>query len=72
MADLGSTSELDGPLLTVSEVAKTLNTSEQTIRRMAAERSLPAVRLRRAPGSSLRFRPSDVRAFIEGDAEPGG
>lgn len=49
-------------LLTLEEVRERLKVSEWTVRRLVAKGSLRAVHI----GRLLRFRPADLRAFIEG------
>ena len=53
------------PLLTVSELAETLRTSEKTIRRMVAARRIPCVRI----GRQIRFVPGDVLRMLEAQKE---
>ncbi|HEX8042821.1 helix-turn-helix domain-containing protein [Candidatus Deferrimicrobium sp.] len=57
-------------LLRAEDVARTINTSRQTVYLLAREKKLPSVRW----GRSVRFHPKDVEAFIEahhrGDAYP--
>jgi excisionase family DNA binding protein len=49
-------------LLTIDEVAEVLRVSVRTMRRLVACRSLPFIRV----GRLVRFRPEDVRRFLEG------
>lgn len=49
-------------LLTIDEVAEVLRISVRTMRRLVACRSLPFIRV----GRLVRFRPEDVRRFLEG------
>ncbi|HWB00412.1 MAG TPA: helix-turn-helix domain-containing protein [Pirellulales bacterium] len=58
----------DPPLMNVRDVAEQLGVSTRTVQTMIAAGELPTVRVRRA----VRFRPSDVRAYIDrGNAGPG-
>lgn len=57
-------------LLTVSETAQLLNTSEDRVRRMAREGLLPVVKL----GRLIRFNKDELHRWIEagGQSYPGG
>ena len=57
-------------LLTVTETAQLLNTSEDRVRRMAREGLLPVVRL----GRLIRFNKEELQRWVEsgGQAFPGG
>lgn len=50
---------LDQPLLTVAEVARLLNVSEETVRRYARERVVTSVDI---PGGSIRF---DAKLLVQ-------
>jgi excisionase family DNA binding protein len=54
-------------LLTISEVARTLNCSVHTVRAMLVEGSLTPVRLRQVPGAQVRVRVSEVERIISPD-----
>ena len=54
------------PLLTAEEVADLLHVSVDSVYGYARKGRLPRVRLDRA----VRFRPADVRAFIDRAAQP--
>jgi excisionase family DNA binding protein len=54
------------PLLTPDAVARVLACSPKSIYVWAARGALPSVRL----GRLVRFRPSDVRRFIESNVAP--
>jgi excisionase family DNA binding protein len=47
----------------VDEVARRLNTSTKTVRRLVAEGALPAIRL--SPNGHFRFAEEDVERFLE-------
>lgn len=54
----------DEPLLSTADLCRMLHVSEATIRRMRAE-GLPFVSVRpRTNGASVRFRRSDVEAYL--------
>jgi len=48
-------------LLTPDEVAQFLSVSQRTVKRLVAEGSLPAYKIRR----SMRFRLEDLKAYVE-------
>jgi excisionase family DNA binding protein len=50
-------------LLTTREVAEELSVSVFTVRNLAVFGALPVVRF--TPTSRMRFRPDDVRSFLE-------
>lgn len=54
------------PLLTIKEVARELQVSEPTVRRLVASGSLPVVRI----GGVIRFAPDVVDALIGARTEP--
>ncbi len=54
------------PLLTANDVAALLGLSVDSVYNFARQGRLPRVRLDRA----VRFRPADVRAFVERAAQP--
>jgi excisionase family DNA binding protein len=58
----------DGPLLSVRQVAETLNVSRLTIYRLIERRTLPAFRVARR----LRFSPADVVRYLAGVKTPNG
>jgi excisionase family DNA binding protein len=51
--------------MTLAEVARTLQLSEKTVRRLVAARRMPCVRL----GRQLRFLPSEVFRWVEARKE---
>ena len=53
-------------LLKPAEVAEVLRLAPQTVRKLAQEKKLSAVRV----GALYRFRKSDVEAFIERNVRP--
>lgn len=56
------------PLLTTREVAELMKVSERHIQNQVKAGQLPApIRL----GKSVRFRPEDIRGFMNGDFDPG-
>ena len=56
-------------LLTVDDVAELLRFPKQTIYQMVCHRKLPVVRL---SGRCLRFRLTDIEAFLDGKLIPAG
>ena len=48
------------PLLTITDVARLLRTSEKTVRRMITARRIPCLRI----GRQIRFLPSDVSGWL--------
>jgi len=56
-------------LLTVPEVAELLQFPKQTVYQMVSQRRLPVIRF---SGRCLRFRRSDIDAFIAGKLVPAG
>jgi len=50
------------PLLTVAGVAKILNVSPRTVRRLIKDGKLPILHV----GRSVRIRPEAIEAFIDG------
>ena len=56
-------------LLTVTEVAELLQFPKQTVYQMVSQRRLPVIKL---SGRCLRFRKSDIDAFIAGKLVPVG
>jgi len=50
------------PLMTAEEVAESLHCSESLVYKLRREGNLKSVRV----GSLLRFRPDDVRAYVNG------
>lgn len=53
------------PLMTLREVAATLQVSEKTVRRLVASRRLPCLRV----GRQLRFAPSDLLRWVSARTE---
>jgi excisionase family DNA binding protein len=53
------------PLWTVRDVASAYQLAESTVRRLAHEGKLPAVKV----GGSVRFRPGDLAALLERPAD---
>jgi predicted DNA-binding transcriptional regulator AlpA len=53
----------DEPLLTISEVMQWLRSSRMTLWRLERQNHLVPLRI----GSSVRYRPADVREFLEGN-----
>jgi excisionase family DNA binding protein len=54
------------PLLSISDVAKFLAISDDTVRRLVARGELPAIRLPQKLGrGTLRFNLKDIEKFIE-------
>lgn len=53
--------ETPEPLWTVNEVARLLAMSPQWVYKQAELATIPCVRL----GASLRFKPEDIRRFVE-------
>ncbi|GAB4366811.1 MAG: hypothetical protein Kow00128_10600 [Deltaproteobacteria bacterium] len=57
---------MTSPLLRAEDVARTLQTSRQTVYNLAKAGALPAIRFATKPGrETVRFREEDVTAFIE-------
>ena len=61
-----STAVQQRKLLTVHETAELLRVSDQTVRRLIARGTLPALQLD-GKGSSLRIDPRELSAWLYGD-----
>jgi excisionase family DNA binding protein len=52
-------------LLSIPEVAVKLNLSISSVRRLIAQGDIPAVKLGRAPNSSVRVYPSELACWLD-------
>jgi excisionase family DNA binding protein len=55
------------PLMTAREVAEVTRLARSTIYMLVCQGRIPHLKL----GEAVRFRPSDVRAWLEAQAKPG-
>lgn len=60
---------MDEPLLTVEQVAQTLQVHPETVRRWLREGRLQGYRISRRAG--YRVRPSEIERFLRGDTPEG-
>jgi excisionase family DNA binding protein len=65
---LSAPTEPEDILMTRAEAARYLRRTERTLERWAAEGEGPRV-VRMGPGHAIRYRLSDLRAFVEASAK---